>query len=200
MQTSISITRNIRQILSLSNVIFFVIVFFSLSLLQFIQQHIIDLSFYRTLVQQHEYWRLLTGGLVHANTTHLTLNLLGVFCLLMLYEHQIKTIYWCSISITLVICVNISIFLWIPSTEHYLGFSGASHGLYAWYSIKEWKRKHSLFPIFILLFLLGKMIIDAFSINQLSSTLIGMRVHWQSHWIGAIAGTLIAFISKKKAA
>ncbi len=41
---------------------------------------------------------------------------------------------------------------------------------------------------------------DSMLPDNLSSHIIGMRVHWQSHWIGAILGALIALVYKRKAA
>lgn len=67
-------------------------------------------------------------------------------------------------------------------------FSGALHGLYAWTSINAWKEKRSWFPLVVLLLLIVKLILDTNETNQLSAQIIGMRVHWQSHWFGLVAG------------
>ncbi len=195
-----SITCYVRYILSRPNIVFFLTASLLLFVFQFIQQFIVDLAYHRALIENQEYWRLLTGGLVHANTAHLLLNIAGLFCLLMLYEHQITTQVWCGISLLLVFCVNIAIYVLLPSTEFYLGFSGALHGLYTWYSIVEWARKRSWFPVCVILLLMIKLGIDALSGNNLSSEIIGMRVHWQSHWIGSLAGVVLALAYKRKAA
>ncbi len=195
-----TITCYVRYILSRPNIVFFLTASLLLFIFQFIQQFIADLAFYRVLIDNQEYWRLLTGGLVHANPPHLLLNITGLFCLLMLYEHQVATRVWFVISLLLVFCVNLVIYTLLPSTGFYLGFSGALHGLYAWYSVAEWNRKRSWFPACVILILTIKLCIDTQSGNSLSSEIIGMRVHWQSHWIGAIAGIVLALAYKRKAA
>lgn len=192
--------RYVRHALPHPNIIFFLLTSLLLFILQFVHTFITNLAFERLLIENHEYWRLLTGGLVHANLPHLILNLVGLFLLLTLYENQIATRIWCAISLLQVFCVNLTIYLMLPSTEFYLGFSGGLHGLYSWYSVIEWRRKHSWFPVCVLVVLFIKLGMDSMSANSISTQIIGMNVHWQSHWIGAITGILLALIYKRKAA
>lgn len=195
-----SITSYVRHVFLRSNIIFFLLASLFLFILQFIQAFITNLAFERTLIEHQEYWRLVTGGLVHANTPHLILNLIGLFLLLTLYENQIALRVWSVISLLQVFCVNLAIYLMLPSTEFYLGFSGALHGLYSWYSVTEWRRRHSWFPVCVLLILFIKLGVDAISANSISTQIIGMNVHWQSHWIGSITGIVLALLYKRKAA
>lgn len=190
----------VRIIYSSKNISFFLITSLVLSVFQFIQFFVTDLSFNRTAILDYEIWRLISGGLVHANGLHLLLNIIGLFCLLMLYELQIKVIIWCFLCVSLVFGINAILFLFLPSTIFYFGFSGALHGLFVWYSIQEWRRKHSWFPVLVILLLIAKLSLDVLLTDNLSSHLIGMRVHWQAHWIGAFLGGFLSFISKNKTA
>ena len=192
--------RYIQLLLAKENTHFFLIAIFLLVILQIIQTYIIDLSFNRTLIAHHELWRLISGGLVHANFSHLLLNILGLFCLLVLYDNQISVHTWCVTSLAFVTIINCVLYLFLPSTEFYFGFSAALHGLFVWYSIIEWREKRIWFPLVVLLVLIGKLSMDTMLTDSLSSQIIGMRVHWQSHWIGAVLGALLSFIYKRKAA
>ncbi|MDD2342244.1 MAG: rhombosortase [Tolumonas sp.] len=192
--------RYIRHTLAQENTHFFLIAIVLLVILQIIQTYIIDLSFNRTEIAHHELWRLISGGLVHANFSHLLLNILGLYCLIVLYDNQISVHSWCITSLILVTIINCVLYLLLPSTEYYFGFSAALHGLFVWYSIIEWRKKHGWFPLIVLLVLIGKLGMDTMLTDSLSSQIIGMRVHWQSHWIGAVLGALLSFIYKRKAA
>lgn len=178
----------LKQIVLKKCFVFFFLAFISLLLLQFIQQNILNLSYNRVFIEKGEYWRLLSGGLVHSNYYHCLINLFGLFCLINLYEYQITLRTWATVCLLLVFCVNLSIYLLLPTTSFYLGFSGALHGLYTWTSINAWKEKRSWFPLVVLLLLIVKLILDTNETNQLSAQIIGMRVHWQSHWFGLVAG------------
>ena len=192
--------RFIRLLLAKENIRFLLMAIFLLVILQIMQSYIIDLSFDRTSIAHYELWRLVSGGLVHANFSHLLLNILGLFCLLVLYDNQISVHTWCITSLTLVTIINCVLYLFWPSTEFYFGFSAALHGLFVWYSLIEWREKRVWFPLVVLLILIGKLSMDTMLTDSLSSQIIGMRVHWQSHWIGAVSGALLSFIYKRKAA
>ena len=118
----------------------------------------------------------------------------------MLYELQIKVTIWFFVSLSLVFSINTILYLFLPSTIFYFGFSGALHGLFVWYSIQEWRRKHSWYPALVIFLLIAKLCLDVLSTDSFSSHLISMRVHWQAHWIGAFLGGLLSFITKNKTA
>ena len=190
----------VRYIHSGKNISFFLISSLFLCIFQLIQFFITDLSFNRIAISNYEIWRLISGGLVHSNELHLLLNILGLICLLMLYELQIKVIVWCFVSLSLVFSINAILYLFLPSTIFYFGFSGALHGLFVWYSIQEWHRKHSWYPVLVILLLIAKLSLDVLLTDNFSSHLIGMRVHWQAHWIGAFLGGFLSFIPQNKTA
>jgi len=176
---------------SKSNLSFFLFFTSLLILAQTIQSFGIDLA-------DTDQWRLLSGGLVHANFAHLLLNSLGLLCLLCLYDRPIPIYHWLFVSLLLVFLVNISLFFIIPSTEHYVGFSGALHGLFVWYSIIEYRANRTWFPIMVLGIMCSKLCFDSLVTDSFSHQIIGMRVHWQSHWIGAASGAFLYFIYKKE--
>lgn len=189
-----------RYIHSGKNISFFLITSLFLCIFQLIQFFITDLSFNRIAISNYEVWRLISGGLIHANSLHLLLNIIGLFCLLMLYELQIKVTIWYFVSLSLVFGINAILYLFLPSTIFYLGFSGALHGLFVWYSILEWRKNHSWYPVLVMLLLMGKLSLDILLTDNFSRQLIGMRVHWQAHWIGAFLGGGLSFVTKNKTA
>lgn len=180
------------------NILFLFVNIFILCVFQLFQSLDIGLSFNRNAIECGEFWRLLTGGLVHANVIHLLMNVAGLCCLELLYDDlKIKFHVRCLGIIFLVFGINSFLYLFLTSTHFYFGFSGALHGLFVWHSLKEWQRTRSWFPLIILSLLIGKLIIDASYENNISSQLIGMRVHWQAHWIGAFMGGIISFCTRK---
>lgn len=84
-----------------------------------------------------EWWRLLTGALVHHDQPHLWLNILGLWLWWLLFiEHMSCWRDWCWLSV-LLLSSTIAM-LWLdPTTLVYAGFSGALYGLYAWGALAD---------------------------------------------------------------
>jgi rhomboid family GlyGly-CTERM serine protease len=91
------------------------------------------------IIQGHEYWRLLTGHLLHANTRHLLLNLAGLGLIASLCRACYTFGQWLWVSMLVLIAIDAGFLLRMPDLGWYVGLSGALHGVLAAGAVRWWR-------------------------------------------------------------
>lgn len=148
------------------------------------------LRYDRAAIDVGQWWRLLTGNLVHVGWYHLLLNEIGLFILVLLCAERLPLRWWGARLLWLSLCVGLGIHWFSPETSWYVGLSGAQHGFFV---IGLWPlaRRGELIPIGCLLYLVGKLLWEEFGGGVISdTTAIGAEVLTWSHFSGAIGGGL----------
>lgn len=90
------------------------------------------LEFNRSAITNGEFWRLLTGNIMHTNHWHLIFNLAGLVMLTYLFKHLMTNIHFVVFSIINAILVSILIYYFTLTIEYYVGLSGYLHGLFVY--------------------------------------------------------------------
>jgi rhomboid family GlyGly-CTERM serine protease len=85
----------------------------------------------RSAVLAHEWWRLLTGHLVHADAGHLGWNLLGLALVWWLFANQYTVAAWIAILLASTVAIDAGFLALMPDLDWYVGFSGVLHGMMA---------------------------------------------------------------------
>lgn len=153
----------------------------------------LPLAYERAAIADGQIWRLLTGGWLHHNLPHMAMNLLA---LLLIWDNLPATL---SVRLRpyllafLVLCVDIGIWLFVPSTEYYWGLSGALHGLFAFGAIC-WLPERPHLTLLWLAGLAGKLAWDSWRTDTTTADLIGTAVHIPSHLLGSGAGVLLGML------
>lgn len=143
----------------------------------------------RAAVLQGEYWRLLTGHLVHDSWNHLIENLAGVGLLVALFPRDYSLREWSVVVLLSVLCIDGGFVCNEPQLLWYVGLSGVLHGLLAAGTIAWWRFESKVLAVMLTVIFLGKM-----SWEQLRGSLPStsdMAVITQAHVYGA-AGGLVA--------
>jgi len=147
------------------------------------------LEFDRSLIQDGEFWRILTGQFVHSNWYHLLLNCGGVFLIWALHaEHTSPKRYAFNILFLALFC-GLGLYAFYPDTHIYTGLSGLLHGVIVFGAIKD---INSGMKTGYLLFIgvWCKVIWEQYSgPNAEVGALIDARVAIEAHLIGAIGGS-----------
>ena len=156
---------------------------------------LLNFRFEQVSISNGDYWRLLSGHLVHLNLPHTLMNL-GALCLLMI-------MFWKDMSypadLTTLICsiifINIGLYFFHPELTSYAGFSGVLHGLFLFYFLKTLPENKKV-SIIALTVISLKLIWEQTPWADISETakLIGGSVATMAHLYGGIFG-LIAGIS-----
>ncbi|AWB65933.1 rhombosortase [Saccharobesus litoralis] len=140
-----------------------------------------------------EWWRLITGHLVHSNTYHSLLNLGGVLAVWALHGEYYAKYKLAIVSLLLGLAISASIVMW-QSYTHYVGFSAILHGLFCFGAIEDIKRKVNGGEL-ILLFVIGKVIWEQIAGGSMQvAELINANVATDAHLFGTIFGCIIGVI------
>jgi rhomboid family GlyGly-CTERM serine protease len=134
-----------------------------------------------------EFWRIITGHLIHASWTHLGANLINVVLVRIVFREWLQPkqfIFFIFFS-----AVFISVGLWnMSSLKSYVGFSGIFHGLLLYLLLTHWKRAPILFSIAIAL-VVGKIIHEQiYGASPALVDFIGVGVAIDSHLLGILSG------------
>jgi len=175
--------------------LFRVILTLSLSLLflQFFQD---ELVFKRNNIDQGQWWRIITGNLVHTNYPHLALNLVGIWMSAFLFAGYLSSkTYLISLSV-LLIFVGLGIYFFSPALMWYAGISGALYGLFLIGAVYAILYKDYVTGIPLIILIPAKIIWDQiYGGNQSSAELIGVPVAIDAHLYGMIGAIFLALIT-----
>ena len=137
-----------------------------------------------------EYWRLLTGHLVHAGAAHLLLNVIGVGLIAALFPRDYSPRQWLLILLSSAFAIDLGFVLFEPQLLWYVGLSGVLHGALAAGAIAWWQHETRPLALALTAILAGKL-----SWEQWHGALPlsgDMPVIVDAHLYGAIGGLVVA--------
>ena len=145
-----------------------------------------------TLIEQGQWWRILSGNFTHTNLPHMGMNLLALWIMSYLFRPAVK-----SLIITLAansLFVGTAILL--SSMQLYVGLSGVLHGIFAYYALTEALegRKSSWLLVVGVIAKMGWE--QLFGASPETASLIGARVAIEAHLAGGISGLFLAGINR----
>lgn len=149
----------------------------------------------------HQWWRLLTGHLVHTNVPHLLMNLLGFTLICLAFPN---TLSWKErILVLLFLMLSIGSCITLFDQFEYFGLSGVVHGYTVYLLLRFWQANKTLYSALLILISL-KVISENLGLLDTSHTadLIKAPVATSSHLYGLFSGLFTAFsrkIAKKEA-
>jgi rhomboid family GlyGly-CTERM serine protease len=152
------------------------------------------LRFDRAAIIGGDFWRLLTGHLVHLGWAHLILNVLGLMLVWLLCGRAFSPRAWCLVMLMVLAGIDFGLWFLDPALEWYVGLSGLLHGML-------------MAGILALLFagsrealVLGLVVAGKILWEQLSGPLpgseglAGAAVVVNAHLYGALAGIAAAMV------
>ncbi|VAW69472.1 Integral membrane protein [hydrothermal vent metagenome] len=167
------------------------VLFFLCFLIQFFQ--LADyFAFNRTLIEQWQLWRLLSGHLTHLSWNHFLLNMAGLFMVAFFFAGYQSRGYWIGALLFIALVCSAGLML-DNQLQRYVGFSGVLHGLFIIGGRWELK-KHTTSGAVLLVLIVGKLIWEQlYGALPGSETMAGGRVAVNAHLYGAIAGAVYCF-------
>jgi rhomboid family GlyGly-CTERM serine protease len=149
------------------------------------------LRYERELIAQGEWWRLVTGHIVHLGWQHLALNVMGLALMWALFLPDYGWRAWLWILLGSMIAIDAGFFFIERDVRWYVGLSGVLHGVMAAGTLAYARRREP--GAWILLpFLVGKLIYE-----QLVGTMpysldsAGGPVVVDAHLYGALGAALV---------
>jgi rhomboid family GlyGly-CTERM serine protease len=150
------------------------------------------LQYERDAVLSGEYWRLVTGHLVHGTTQHLLLNGAGLGLIATLFPRDYSLSGWLLIGLFSVAFIDVGFVFCEPQLHWYVGFSGVLHGALAAGAI-AWRRHESralalTLSVFLVCKLLWEQLHGALPLSG------NLPVVVDAHLYGALGGGVAAGI------
>jgi rhomboid family GlyGly-CTERM serine protease len=147
----------------------------------------------RQLIEDFEWWRIISGHFLHTNLNHRLLNILGVALLWALHGQYYQTGQYLLLFLILCLGTSISLYVFTPSLIRYVGLSGVLHGLFivgAYLDIKHKFKTGWLLLIGIWIKVLHEQFFGA---SAQVAQLISANVAIDAHLYGTISGTVVIF-------
>ena len=140
-----------------------------------------------------EYWRVITGQLLHTNLAHLSLNATGLLLIWALHGEYYTAKHYLIITAASLIIIGIALGLLYQHTI-YSGLSGVLHALLIYGSILDVKRKLKSGWVIFAGIWLKVFYENTFGAAESTAQLISANVAVESHLVGAITGLFLAII------
>lgn len=148
------------------------------------------LQYDRLALARGEWWRLVTGHLVHLSAGHLAMNIAGFAALALLYRSLAARRCWLVLALAVSLSISAQLYWFSPTVQWYVGLSGVLHGLWAAAAVWLWplSRAESLGA--------GLLLFAKLAVELRFGPLSGgedFRVVTEAHRAGAAAGFVLAF-------
>ncbi|MCG9696586.1 rhombosortase [Shewanella sp. Isolate11] len=150
-----------------------------------------QLAFRRSAITGGQWWRLITGNLLHTNHWHLLMNLAGLWVIAFLHEMHYRASNFLGIFLSLALLQGIGLYLLFPTLGGYVGLSGLLHGLFTYGALKDIQKKvRSGYLLFV--GVCAKVVYEQlYGATDQVTQLIGARVATESHLVGVISGIFL---------
>src|SRR5262245_16616371 len=146
------------------------------------------LRYDREAVLHRQYWRLLTGHLVHGSFQHLALNAFGLSLVALLFPYDYPVRRWVIVAALSVIAIDLGFVFWEPQLPWYVGLSGVLHGALAAGAIALWRHESRRLALAVTLIFVAKLaweqLVGALPLSG------DMPVIVDAHLYGAIGGAV----------
>jgi len=161
-----------------------------LILLQFFQSQLV---WNRPAIEAGQWYRIISGNLIHSNYPHLFLNLAGLWLTGLLFVDSMNSKTFILSTIILGLFVGLGLYYFSPDLMKYYGFSGVLYGLFIVGGTSLILQKDIITGLLLYLFIGGKIIWDSiYGASESSAELIGVPVAVDAHISGAIGAIMIS--------
>lgn len=146
----------------------------------------------RDAIAGGEYWRLLTGHLVHLGWSHVLLNLAGLAVLGLAVGSYLGFWAWLGAGIVSALAIDAGLYWLYPQIPWYVGLSGILHGFWAAGAWQAWTSERRV-AVALAALLAGKLAWEQLvGAAPWSTGMTGGTVVVEAHWLGAAGGLAFA--------
>ncbi len=183
------------------NNIFFITILLSSVLAQLSLLFGVDwLQYAKPEIETGQWWRLLTGNLIHLNWRHFAMNALALIVIYLLFPNLLKSTGLFLVFLLSSLSVTLGLWMFNPSIYWYVGLSGALHGILMTLLILDFVASKNVLNIVLLILVIAKLVWENLMgpLPGIEST-AGGPVVVEAHFYGSLGGAIIAtcFLIKK---
>nr|WP_256717898.1 rhombosortase [Shewanella sp. UCD-KL12] len=152
------------------------------------------LAYRRVEIADGEYWRVVTGNLLHTNAWHLAMNLAGLWVILLLHHMHYRLLQLSVLFLIFCLLQGVSLYLFVPSLLGYVGLSGMLHGLFTYGAIKDILLGYKTGYLLLTGVILKVIYEQVFGAGQQITDMINARVATEAHLIGVISAIVLFIV------
>lgn len=146
------------------------------------------LRFDRVAILDGQWWRLISGNLVHLGWSHLLLNVAGLAIICYLVGHALSIWQWLFIFVLCLLGVGVGLLAFNPELSWYVGLSGVLYGLLIAGAIADFPANRWISALLVV-YTVGKIGHEQFyGAATASELLAGGKVIVNAHLYGMISG------------
>ncbi|TKB46001.1 rhombosortase [Ferrimonas sediminicola] len=150
----------------------------------------------RTQLEQGQWWRLLSGHLLHSNGYHLLMNLGGMTVMLGLFQPHFRAKPLAMLTLFSAVVIALGIYWWVEGTQRYVGLSAILHAWFTYFAIQDWRSGSRLGPL-LLIGIVAKVVWEnVLGASGDLATLIQARVAVEAHLYGMVSALIYIGISQ----
>lgn len=150
------------------------------------------LRYERAAVLAGQFWRLVTGHLVHSSAAHLLLNLAGLGLIAGLFPKDYSLRQWLLIAAFSLASIDLGFVFYEPQLQWYVGLSGLLHGALAAGAVAWWRHETRLLALTLSVIFVAKLVWE--QVHGALPFSGDMEVIVNAHLYGAMGGALAAFL------
>ncbi len=152
------------------------------------------LEYDRSLITQGQWWRLLSGSIVHLGWYHLMLNAIGIGVLVLLCPQPLSPWIWLRRLTLIALGMSLCLYAFVPKLQTYVGMSGVIHGLFVLGLVPQLLRRDWIAAA-CLAYLIGKLGYEIVTGAPVSDeAAIGGHVVTESHLYGSIIALVYGLV------
>ena len=153
-----------------------------------------SLRFDRSLIEQGDYWLLLSAHFVHLNWNHLWLNLAGLVLVMVFFGRYCAVTVWSVVIFVSALSVALGLLGFNDNIHWYVGLSGVLHGLFvvgAWYEYRHYAKSGTVLMALVMAKLIWEQVSGALPGSE---SMTGGHVVVDAHLYGALGGLLFLLL------
>ncbi|MGL5393263.1 MAG: rhombosortase [Shewanella sp.] len=150
------------------------------------------LAYQRHAISEGQWWRLVSGNLLHTNHWHLLMNLSGLWIVLFLHHFHYQLKGLSRLFVLLCLLEGLGLYLGYPKLLGYVGLSGMLHGLFAYGALMDIAHKHRSGYLLLLGVCLKVAHEQLYGASEDVTVMIGARVATEAHLVGVLCGVVCA--------
>ena len=142
------------------------------------------------LIEQGEWWRILSGNFTHTNNIHLVMNMAALWVIAFLFRPTSKSLFLILLSSALFVGSS----LLYSNLGIYAGLSGVLHGLFTFYALSEVFEGRKSSWLLVIGVVVKVTYEQLFGAPASTAELINAKVAIEAHLAGVIFGVIAAVV------
>ncbi len=151
-------------------------------------------QFQRDAILDGEFWRVLSGHLVHGTWMHWLLNAAGLSLIWFIFPHHFRHISAVFLCIGIALLTSMTLLTLNPAVSWYLGMSALLHGLIVAWAVIDLLNGQRIALILLLLVSMKLVYEQWFGPLPGSLETTGLPVLVDAHLYGAVSGGILGII------